>query len=200
MNALTGNGEGRWRSVVSREGEVTSVRQAAAVCNVTPPVIRRWLSLGLITGAALDRAAATPDPRRHRSQARRRGPQVPHGTLTRWLEGCDCDQCREAQNDAARARFRRTAQARFSIEVQKQFLDAIYAGKPFKTAIRDLGLTSNQVWGLTKTDEDWATALEAALNAMRRDDLKHGSNAAYVAGCVCRECREHQRKRMARNR
>jgi hypothetical protein len=39
-----------------------------------------------------------------------RGPQVPHGTLTRWLEGCDCDQYRDAQNTAARARFRRKAQ------------------------------------------------------------------------------------------
>jgi hypothetical protein len=84
--------------------------------------------------------------------------------------------------------------------VRKQFLDAIYAGKPFRTAIRDFGLTSNQVWGLTKTDEDWATALEAALNAMRREDLEDGSNAAYVAGCVCRECRDHQRERTARNR
>jgi hypothetical protein len=27
---------------------ITSVRQAAAVCNVTPPVVRRWLFLGLI--------------------------------------------------------------------------------------------------------------------------------------------------------
>jgi hypothetical protein len=66
--------------------------------------------------------------------------------------------------------------------------------------LRDLNLTSNQVWGLAKTDRDWATELEAALTAMRRDDLKHGTNAAYVAGCVCRECREHQRKRMAGNR
>jgi hypothetical protein len=81
---------------------------------------------------------------------RRRGPQAAHGTLTRWLEGCDCDQCREAQNDAARARFRRRAQARLPIGVRKQFLDAIYDGKLFKTAIRDFGLTSNQVWGLTK--------------------------------------------------
>jgi hypothetical protein len=29
---------------------VTSVRQAAAVCNVSPPVVRRWVSLGLIPG------------------------------------------------------------------------------------------------------------------------------------------------------
>jgi hypothetical protein len=36
--------------LVNRQEEVTSVGQAAAVCNVTPPVVRRWLSLGLISG------------------------------------------------------------------------------------------------------------------------------------------------------
>jgi catechol 2,3-dioxygenase-like lactoylglutathione lyase family enzyme len=35
------------------------------------------------------------------------------------------------------------------------------------------------------------------LTATRRDDLQHGTNAAYVHGCVCKECREHQRVRMA---
>jgi hypothetical protein len=64
--------------------------------------------------------------------------------------------------------------------------------------LRDLDLTSNQVWGLTKTDEEWSTVLEAALTATRRADLQRGTNAAYVHGCVCRECREHQRIRMAR--
>jgi hypothetical protein len=44
---------------------------------------------------------------------------------------------------------------------------------------RDLGLTSNQVWGLTKTDEEWAEALEAALSATRGEDLEHGTNTAY---------------------
>jgi hypothetical protein len=42
---------------------------------------------------------------------------------------------------AARARFRRRAQGRLPVEVRKQFLDALYAGKPFKTAIRDFALT-----------------------------------------------------------
>jgi hypothetical protein len=42
-------------------------------------------------------------------------------------------------------------------------------------------------------------ALDAALATTRREDLKHGTNAAYVAGCVCKECREHQRVRMAKN-
>jgi hypothetical protein len=64
----------------------------------------------------------------------------------------------------------------------------------------DLSLTSNQVWGLTKTDQEWSEALDAALTATRRDDLKHGTTPAYVQGCVCKECREHQRWRMAKNR
>jgi hypothetical protein len=57
-----------------------------------------------------------------------------------------------------------------------------------------------QVWGLTKTDQEWSEKLDTALTATRRDDLQHGTNAAYVRGCVCSECREHQRVRMARNR
>jgi hypothetical protein len=74
--------------------------------------------------------------------------------------------------------------------VRQELLDAIYDCKPFHQALRDFGLTPNQVWGLTKTDQEWSQKLEAALTATRRDDLKHGTNAAYVAGCVC-QCREH---------
>jgi hypothetical protein len=69
-----------------------------------------------------------------------------------------------------------------------------------RTVLRELELTPNQVWGLTKTDEEWSEKLEAALTATRRHDLEHGTNAAYVRGCVCSECREHQRVRMARQR
>jgi hypothetical protein len=172
----------------STEGHLC--RQAAAVCNVTPPVVGRWLSLGLVSGPPwtlqqLRQVRELTDP-----EGGRRAPQAAHGTLTRWLEGWDCDGRREAQNDAARAHFRRRAQARLPVEVRKPFLDAIYARKPFKTAIRDFGLTSNKVWGLTKADVDWATALEAALIGVRPGDLKHGTSPAYVAGCcVCRECR-----------
>jgi DNA-binding CsgD family transcriptional regulator len=33
---------------IKNDGSVSSVRQAAAACNVSPPVVRRWLSLGLL--------------------------------------------------------------------------------------------------------------------------------------------------------
>jgi len=69
-------------------------------------------------------------------------------------------------------------------ERRQQLLDAIYACQPFRQILRDLGLTSNQVWRLTRTDREWSEKLEAALTATRRDDLEHGTNAAYVRGCV----------------
>ncbi len=84
--------------------------------------------------------------------------------------------------------------------MRQHFVEARYAGQPFKVVLRDFGLTYNQVWGLTKTDEKWSEQLEAALMATRRDDLQHGTNAAYVRGCVCTEYREHQQQRMAKNR
>jgi hypothetical protein len=67
------------------------------------------------------------------------------------------------------------------VELRRHFLDALYAGRPFRATVRHLGLTPNQVWGLTPTDEEWRAAVEAALVATRRDDLKHGTNAASVA-------------------
>jgi hypothetical protein len=54
--------------------------------------------------------------------------------------------------------------------VRQQLLDGIYSGQPFRAVLRDLALTSNQVWGLTKTDQEWSKQLEAALTATRRDD------------------------------
>jgi hypothetical protein len=47
--------------------------------------------------------------------------------------------------------------------MRQKLLDAIYRGQPFRAVLRDLGLTSNQVWGLTKTDSGWSEKLEAAL-------------------------------------
>jgi hypothetical protein len=68
-----------------------------------------------------------------------------------------------------------------------------------EAALPDLGLTSDQVWGLTKTDKAWVAALNA-LTATRRDDLNtepmRRTSLAVCAGTVG----EHQRQRMARHR
>jgi hypothetical protein len=124
---------------MSEADRVTSIRQAAAACNVTPPVVRRWLSLGLITDPPwtvqqLHQVRDLTDP-----EGRRRGPQVAHGTASRWNEGCSCTRCHQAQNDAARARFRRKAQKRLPAGLRQQLLDGIYAGQPFRQVLRDLG-------------------------------------------------------------
>ncbi len=113
---------------------------------------------------------------------------------------CRCTLCRRAHSDTQRAFARARAQRRLPVELRQQLLDAIYSGQPFRDVLRHLGLTSNQVWGLTKTDKEWSKKLEAALTTTRRDDLEHGTNAAYVHGCVCGECRTQQRNRMARSR
>ena len=185
---------------MTRQEQVTSVRQAAAVCNVSPPVVRRWLSLRLIPGPPWTRVQLLKVRDLTDPEGRRRGNRGAHGTITRWNAGCSCTRCRRFQSETARARGRERAQQRLPVEMRQQFLDAIYDGRPFRTVLRDLGLTSNQVWGLAKTDQEWAEKLDTALNAARRNDLKHGTNAAYVHGCVCHECREHQQIRMGRNR
>jgi hypothetical protein len=176
---------------------ITSVRQGAAACNVSHFVMLGWIRRGLL-----------PEPPWTPQQlyairdkaGRGRGSKAAHGSTARWNDGCSCATCRRAHSDIARATKRTKAQARLPIQVRQQLLDAIYAGQPFRAVLRELGLTSNQVWGLTKTDAEWSAALDGAQMAARRDDLEPGSNAAYVAGCVCKECREHQRSRMARNR
>ena len=176
---------------------ITSARQAAAVCGVTRFAVRAWIDRGLLP----EPPWTVPQLERTRDKAALRpGPQAPHGTRARWSHGCGCRQCRQAQNDTVRAYGRARAQHRLSTEVRQQLLAAVYAGQPFRQVLRDLGLTSNQVWGLTKTDDKWSAALDAALMATRRADLEHGTNAVYVQGCVCKECREHQRLRMARSR
>jgi hypothetical protein len=180
-------------------GSIASVRQAAAVCNVSQPVVRRWLSLGLLPAPPwrlqqLEQVRDLTDP-----EQRRRGPQAAHGTMARWNAGCSCAACRAMQSNAGRARGRAKAEKRLPGEVRDRLLAGINAGQPFRQVLGDLGLTSNQVWGLARTEPESSAALETALTAARRGDLEHGTNAAYVRGCVCKECREHQRLRMKRN-
>jgi hypothetical protein len=134
-----------WRNQIEN-GSLFSVRQAAAACNVSPPVVRRWLSLGLLpappwTVEQLRSVRDVTDPQRHRP-----GSSVAHGTMARWNSGCSCARCRQMQSDAARARGRRKAQERLPPEMRQQLLVAIYAGQPFRRVLCDLGLSPNQVW------------------------------------------------------
>jgi hypothetical protein len=59
---------------------------------VTPRVVRRWLSLGLTPGPpwTLQQSHNVRDMTDTQGR-RRRGPQVAHGTMTRWNEGCSCN-------------------------------------------------------------------------------------------------------------
>jgi hypothetical protein len=148
------------------------------VCGVSAFVVKRWIRQDLLSEPpwTLRQLQEARD-----GATRKRRSQAAHGTTTRWNDGCSCATCRAAHSEDARARKRARAQGRLPVDVRQRLLDAIYEGKPFRQALRDLGQTANQVWGLTKTDEGWSTVLDAALMATRRDDLRHGTNAAYVA-------------------
>jgi len=166
--------------LVSEVGQaelVTSKRQAAA-CNVTPIVVRgrivrKWLREPPWTVQQLHDVRDLSDP-----DGRLRGPGAAHGTQTRWTQGCSCDLCK-AKTDAVRGNGRREAHKRLPVEERQQLLDAISAGRPVRAPVKDLGLTSHQVWGLTKTDQHCAAALGDAL-------------------MFSSDCRAHQRIRMHR--
>jgi hypothetical protein len=98
--------------------------------------------------------------------------------------GCRCTPCRAAHAETQRAFGRARAQQRLPAELWQQLLDAIYAGQPFRTVLRDLDLTANQVWGVARVDREWSAALEAALTATRRDDPQ-ARHECSVRGGLC---------------
>jgi hypothetical protein len=129
--------------VSEAEELITSARRAAAICGVTRFAIRAWMDRGLLP--------VPPWTAQQLRQVRdakelRPGPQAPHGTRARWSYGCGCPQCREAQNDTGRVYGRVKARDRLPVEVRERLLDAIYAGQPFRTILRDIGPTPSQVW------------------------------------------------------
>ena len=67
---------------VSEPDLVTSLRQAAALCNVTPPVVRRWLSLGLL-----------PEPPWHCSSCTRSAMRPTRGQLCAAGSGDQTHRC-----------------------------------------------------------------------------------------------------------
>ena len=72
-------------------------------------------------------------------------------------------------------------EVRLPAKVRQQLLHGIYAGTPFRTVVRELGLTSQQGWG---TDQDRPRVVDRA-NGSPPCELEHGTNAAYANGCVC---------------
>jgi hypothetical protein len=49
------------------------------------------------------------------------------------------------------------------VDLRQQLLDAVYAGQAFHRVLRDLSLTSNQVWGLTIVAVGSSVAASAPL-------------------------------------
>ena len=178
--------------------QLATVRTAAEACGVTQTAIRRWIAYGRLDGPpwTLQQLVRIRDA----PGSRARGVHAGDGTLSRYAEGCSCDLCRAAQSDSARERARAKADARFPEEVRQQLLDGRRAGRLFQAVLDDLDLTPNQVWGMARRDSEWAADLDAVLLATRREDRKHGTNAAYVHGCVCPDCRAHQVRRMAKSK
>ena len=75
-----------------------------------------------------------------------------HGTKGDGRAAVDAPPA-ERRTLTRKGRARRTnAQTRLPAKVRQQLLNDIYAGRQFKTIVRDLGLTSQQGWGITKTD------------------------------------------------
>jgi hypothetical protein len=100
-------------------------------------------------------------------EGRRRGNRAAHGTITRWNAGYSCTKCRLFQapkpghaDDAERKRGCLSRNAGNSWRSST-------AASPLGLCSH-LSLTPNQVRGLTKTHEEWSTALEKALTATRR--------------------------------
>jgi hypothetical protein len=134
------------------------------VCNVSAPVVRRWLSLGLLPEPPWTQEQLLELRDRTDPESRRRGNRAPHGTITRWNAGCSCAQCRQFQSDDARARGRRRAQQRLPADVRQQLLEAIYDGQPYRETLRELGLTPSH---------DAASTGMAEIN-VGRDDGESG--------------------------
>jgi hypothetical protein len=78
---------------------------------------------------------------------RQRIARRPAGTL-----GADADSVGGRTATPSEPWGRARSQKRLPVEVRQRLLDAINAGQPFRAALRDLGLTSNRVFGLTRTD------------------------------------------------
>ena len=83
--------------------------------------------------------------------------------------------------------------------MRQQLLDAIYSGRPFRSLLRDSRPTPSQAWGLAKTDQEWSAALEAALTATHRTDLRHATKPHIWRGVPARSAGSTSASELAKN-
>ena len=81
-------------------------------------------------------------------------PRPPTGRCSGGLRAATAASAGKHRTTRPGERERARAQQRLPVKMRQQLLDAIYDGQSFRTVLRDLGLTSNQVWGLTKPDQN----------------------------------------------
>ena len=104
---------------------------------------------------------------------------APHGSNAGWHSGCHCARCRRAHSDDQRTRGRGLGAAAAPSRGAATAPGRDLRRPAVRAILRDLGLPSNQVWGLTRTDQEWSKRLEAALTATRRDDLHPATAVKY---------------------
>ena len=88
------------------------------------------------------------------------------------------------------------AQSRLPLEVRQRLLDAIYAGRPFRAILRDLGLTSNRVFGLARSWEPLsrqaAEKTSSTAPTPRTYTAAYTANVGRISRFECAGTTEHQ--------
>lgn len=111
--------------------------------------------------------------------------------LTRWRQGDRDDEAREAHNAEIRDLRRAAAAGRLGPSVRAYILREVADGRRLPEVAAALGISTNAIHGLARTDPGWRRDLETAVMDGRDPDIEHGAAASYRRQrCRCRDCRE----------
>lgn len=66
----------------------------------------------------------------------------------------------------------------------------IAAGRPYREALGEVGVTAQAVTAHRRRDPGFAARLDVALYDGRDETLTHGSAMGWRQGCRCPECRD----------
>jgi hypothetical protein len=113
--------------------------------------------------------------------------EAPHGTRARWSNGCDCPQCRQAQNDTVRSYGRARAQYRLPVEVREQVRErsrppgdrSSLRVSPIPRRPRGLAARSGASLGLMLTLRYGVTLRAEAFTHTRREVIQR-SRSSFV--------------------